>query len=99
MTLNNGRIDNDAIFLGDDLVVFGGQDENFNTVSSVEFLFSRRNLYEHRLQEIGAAELIRDDRLPVGVWPHVLARIIKKEWYSHVFYFLKEKNGEIFQQH
>jgi hypothetical protein len=97
--LEQAPLDNDAIFLGDDLVVFGGQDENFNTVSSVEYLLTRRNLYEHRLQEIGAAELIRDDRLPVGVWPHVSARIIKKEWYSHVFYFLKEKNGEIFQQH
>jgi hypothetical protein len=68
VTLNNGRIDNDAIFLRDDLVVFGGQVENFNTVPSVESLFTRRkNLYEHRLQEIGAAELIRDDRLPVGM--------------------------------
>ena len=69
-----------------------------STLSSVECLFTRHNLFDRRLEEIGAAELISDDYLPVGAWPHILARAIKKKWYSHVFYLLREKNGEIFGQ-
>ena len=97
LSSNTARSDSAAVFLGD-LVVFGGLDHDFNDLSSVECLFTRHNLFERRLQEIGAAELIADDHLPIGAWPHILARAVKKKWYSHVFYLLREKNGEIFGQ-
>jgi hypothetical protein len=47
-------------------------------LSSVECLFAPQNLFKHRFQKIGAAEVRRDDHLPVGAWPHVLAGAIKK---------------------
>ena len=49
-TLNTARSDSAAVFLGDDLVVFGGHDHNCNALSSVECLFTRHNLFERRLR-------------------------------------------------
>lgn len=56
----------------------------------------KRNLFDHHLREIGAAALLSDENLPIGVWPKLFARLNQKKWNSHIYYFLREKAREIF---
>lgn len=80
---------------GEDLVVFGGEDQVGNTLSSVECLFTRKSLCKHRLREIGAEELLARDNIPAWGWCLILARIEKKKWISVLYYIICEKHANI----
>lgn len=93
--LNTARDFGCAAFLGEDLVVFGGEDQVDNTLSSVECLFTRKSLCKHRLREIGAEELLARDNIPAWGWCLILARIEKKKWISVLYYIICEKHANI----